>query len=480
MRSGLSNLNTPTAWADLGELLHRWTVTQRWFGGKSREEVATEIADTALLAGDDVGATVLVVLLTVDYGDGTAEHYHLPLVADPAEPIGEVGRVTVGDATVDPRGVRTLAAAATTDRATLTTVGSELVGTPHGEPALDTGTDAPTRWLHLEQSNSAAVLGDRWFVKVFRRLEPGPNPEVELTAALTEAGFADVPAQAGALGWGGAASEAPALVMVSRFEPQARDAWGQALDEADAVARGVAPPHRLVEGVADLGRVVAELHRTLAGQFGTHEIGPETFAGWTHVMQLQLDRVLELAARAPQPQVRAVVDAAEELHARFDSLADLGDAGRTTRVHGDLHLGQLLRRPDGRWLVLDFEGEPARPLSERRRPHSPLRDVAGMIRSFDYAAAHDSVDNTGGEPPAALREWRDELTRAFTSAYDAAAPRQLLPPDPSVRRRLRAAFVLDKAIYELGYELDNRPTWAPIPAGGILRVLAGDGAEVTT
>lgn len=478
MTSGLSDLATPTAWADLGELLHRWTVTQRWFGGKARESVATEIADTALLAGDDAGATVLVVLLAVDYGDGATEHYHLPLVADPDEPIGEVGRVTVGDAAADPRGVRTLAGAAATGRATPTTVGSELVGTPHGEPELK--PDTPTRWLHTEQSNSAAVLDDRWFVKIFRRLEPGPNPDVELTAALTEAGFADVPPQVGALGWGGAASAAPALVMVSRFEAEAQDAWGQALAEADAVARGAVAPHRLVDGVADLGRVVAELHQALAGQFGTHEIGQETLAGWTYAMQRQLDRVLQLAVRAPQPAVRAVADAGDQLHARFDGLAGLGDAGRTTRVHGDLHLGQLLRQPDGHWLVLDFEGEPARPLSERRRPHSPLRDVAGMIRSFDYAAAHGSVDDAGREPPAALREWRDELTRAFAAAYDAAAPRQLLPPDPSVRRALRAAFVLDKAVYELGYELDNRPAWAPIPAGGILRVLAGDGAEVTT
>lgn len=478
MTSGLSNLATPTAWADLGELLHRWTVSQRWFGGKARGDVATEIADTALLTGDGPGTTVLVVLLAVDYGNGAAEHYHLPLVADPVMPIGEVGRVTVGDAAADPRGVRTLAAAAVTDRDTPTTVGSQLVGTPHGEPTL--APEALTRWLHTEQSNSAAVLDERWFVKVFRRLEPGPNPDVELTAALTDAGFPDAPVQVGALGWGGAASAAPALVMVSQFEPDAGDAWGQALAEAHAITRGAPPPHRLVDGVADLGRVVAELHQALAGQFGTQEIGHETLAGWTHAMQRQLHRVLELAARAPQAGVRAVADASDELHARFEELAGLGEAGRTTRVHGDLHLGQLLRRPDGHWLVLDFEGEPARPLSERRRPHSALRDVAGMIRSFDYAAAHGSVDDAGGEPPATLREWRDELTRAFTAAYDAAAPRQLLPPDPAARRALRAVFVLDKAVYELGYELDNRPAWAPIPAGGILRVLAGDGAEVTT
>lgn len=477
MTSGLSDLATPTGWADLGELLHQWMLEQRWFGGKARESVATEIADTALLS-DEAGEEVLVVLLAVDYGDGAPGHYHLPLVADPAEPIGTAGRVAVGDAAADPRGVRVLTAAATSDRAIPTTVGAKLVGAPHGEPEVDLAQ--PPRWLRTEQSNSAAVLGDRWFVKVFRRLEPGPNPEVELTAALTEAGFPDVPPQAGALGWGGPATEAPALVMVSRFEPDAQDAWEQALAEADAVARGRRTPHGLMDGVADLGRVVADLHRTLADCFGTHEVGYATLAGWAHTMQLQLDEVLELTAAASHPQVRTVADAAGDLRARFEQLTDLAEAGRTTRVHGDLHLGQLLRRPDGRWLVLDFEGEPARELAERRRPHSPVRDVAGMIRSFDYAAAHGSVDERGSDPPAELRAWRDELTRAFTAAYEAAAPPQLLPPDPSARRTLRAAFVLDKAVYELGYELNNRPSWAPIPAGGILRVLAGDGAEVTT
>lgn len=481
MSGGLSDLSIPTGWADLGDLLHRWLITQRWFGGKARESAATEIVDTALLGGADGGADVLVVLLSVTYDDGAAEHYHLPLVADPEQPIGTVGRVAVGDAAIDARGVRTLAAAATRDRTTPTTVGSQLVSTPHGGLADPLAVPAgPPRWLHTEQSNSAAVLGEEWFVKVFRRLEPGPNPDVELTAVLTEAGFAEVPRQAGALAWGGVPTEAPTLVMVSHFVAEAEDAWGQALADADAVAAGHTPPNGLVAGVADLGGMVADLHRVLADRLGTHDIGHETLAGWAHTMTLQLDRVLQLAAVSPQPQVRAVVDAADDLHGRFQRLADMGDPGRSMRVHGDLHLGQLLRRDDGRWLVLDFEGEPARPLGERRRPHSPLRDVAGMLRSFDYAAAHQAANEGADDPPPALRAWRDDLMRAFTAAYDAAAPRHLLPPDPTVHRLLRSAFVLDKAVYELGYELDNRPSWASIPAGGILRVLAGEGAEVTS
>lgn len=479
MSYGLSDLSTPTGWTDLGELLHQWLVTQRWFGGKAREGAATEIVDTALLAGSDGEADVLVVLLSVTYDDGAVEHYHLPLVADPEHPIGTVGRVTVGDAAADGRGVRTLAAAATRARTIPTTVGSQLVGAPHGavqEPlAMPQGQ---TRWLYAEQSNSAAVLGEEWFVKVFRRLERGPNPDVELTAVLTEAGSTDVPHQAGALAWGGGTTEAPALVMVSHFEADAQDAWVQALDDAEAVARGETPPHGLVEGAAELGRVVADLHRVLAERLGTHDIGHETLAGWAHTMTLQLDHVLQLAHGSSQPQVRAVVDAADDLHSRFQGLTDIGDPGRSMRVHGDLHLGQLLRRSDGRWLVIDFEGEPARPVGERRRPHSPLRDVAGMLRSFDYAAAHRAAGAGQADPSRALRAWRDELTRAFTAAYDAAVPRHLLPPDPTTHRILRSAFVLDKAVYELGYELDNRPSWASIPAGGILRVLAGEGAEV--
>jgi trehalose synthase-fused probable maltokinase len=481
MPSGLSDLSIPTGWADLGGLLHRWVIAQRWFGGKGRDEAASEIADTALLPGEDGGTDVLVVLLSVTYDNGTWEHYHLPLVADPDSPIGRVGRVSVGDATADQGGVRTLAAAATRDRAVGTTMGSQLVGAPHGAAAEPLCVlDGEARWLGAEQSNSAAVLGEQWFVKVFRRVQAGPNPDVELTAVLTEAGSTEVPHQAGALAWGGVATVAPALVMVSHFETDAEDAWSQAVADAGAVSAGLAPPHGLVDGGADLGRLIAELHRVLADRLGTHEIGHETLAGWAHAMTSQLDRVLRLADGSTQPHVRAVVDAADELHSRFQGLCELGSPGRSMRVHGDLHLGQLLRRADGAWLVLDFEGAPARPLGERRRPHSPLRDVAGMVRSFDYAATHDAASRGEADPPPVLRAWRDELVGGFTAAYDAAAPPHLLPPDPTAHRWLRSALVLDEAVYELGYELDNRPCWAAIPAGGILRVLAGEGAEMTS
>lgn len=475
MTGGLSDLSMPTGWADLGEVLHDWVVTQRWFGGKAREGAATEIADTALLPGETDQDAVLVVLLAIDYGDGAVEHYHLPLVADPASPIGTVGRVTVGDAAADPRGVRTLAAAAAAARDVPTTVGSRLVGTPHGRAELDLSGEP--RWLRTEQSNSAAVLGERWFVKVFRRLELGPNPDVELTSALTDAGFAHVPAQAGALTWGGDPESAPALVMLTRFEADATDAWQQAVADAAAVARGDPPPHAVAEGMADLGRVIAELHGTLADRLGTHEIGHETLASWVHGMQHQLDEVLDLAAAADHPRVREIAELRDELRGRFEGVAAIEGAGTAVRVHGDLHLGQLLRRPDGTWMVLDFEGEPARGLSDRRRTHTPLRDVAGMVRSFDYAACHGVV-STGDEGlPPALHRWRDQLATAFVDAHERALPAELLPAHAADRRTLRAALVLDKAIYELGYELNNRPSWAAIPADGIRRVLADD-AEV--
>ena len=472
--TALDQLAEPTAWADLGALLHEWVPRQRWFGAKASVDIATEIVDTAVLPGTGHGGVdVLVVLLAVEHGT-ERDHYHVPLVAaedDAERAIGACRQVTLGDACADPAGARTLAAATLRTRAQPTTVGSALDGRPLIEQELSPA-DLP-RWIDAEQSNSAAVLGERWFLKVFRRVGDGPNPDVELTAVLTEAGQDTVPTQAGSLAWG-TGEEAPSLALLTVYMPDAADAWEQAVADAQAIARGAEPPHGIAEDIADLGGVVGELHATLADRLGAHPVGPETLALWAHGMESQLERVLSDARASADPLVAEVVSRSEEVRGHLRALSTLGDAGRTLRIHGDLHLGQLLRRLDGGWLVLDFEGEPARPLEQRRRPQSAMRDVAGMLRSFDYAAAFQA-----GEPGPTRAAWRDRMAAAFLTGYEAIAPATLLPVDPADRSALRAAFTLDKAVYELGYELNNRPDWVSIPAGGILRVLRGAAAEVS-
>ncbi len=472
--TALDQLAEPTAWADLGALLHEWVPRQRWFGAKASDDIATEIVDAAVLPGSGHGgADVLVVLLAVEHDD-QRDHYQVPLVATAADEdhlVGTCGQVPLGDACADAGGARTLAAATLSSRAQPTTVGSALAGRPLIEQELSPA-DVP-RWIDVEQSNSAAVLGERWFLKVFRRIGDGPNPDVELTAVLTEAGQDSVPTQAGSLSWG-SEDDAPSLALLTVYVPDATDAWEQALADAAAIARGAEPPHGVADDVADLGGVVGELHATLADRLGAQPVGVETLALWAHGMEAQLDRVLAQARGVEDPAVAEVVARGEEVRAHLRGLARLEDAGRTLRIHGDLHLGQLLRRPDGGWLVLDFEGEPARSLEQRRRPQSAMRDVAGMLRSFDYAAAFHA-----GEPGPTLAAWRDRMAAAFLTGYEAVAPAALLPSDPAARSALRAAFVLDKAVYELGYELNNRPDWVSIPAGGILRVLRGAAAEVS-
>ena len=188
-------------------------------------------------------------------------------------------------------------------------------------------------------------------------------------------------------------------------------------------------------------------------------------------MRAQADEVFATAERRAPDAAGTVLRRRDDVIARLDRLSDEKATGPLTRIHGDLHLGQVLLDAGDRWQLLDFEGEPAKPLEERRALNAPLRDVAGMLRSFDYAAASGSGGDLAHVPEAAA-QWRDIARSRFLDAYlEAAAGTEVLPDnDASVVAQLEA-FELDKAIYELGYELANRPTWIPIPVGGITRVL---------
>jgi maltokinase len=286
----------------------------------------------------------------------------------------------------------------------------------------------PVRLLAGEQSNTSLVVGDDIIVKLFRRLgaKGEPNPDAETVRGLWEHGFRSVPEPLGEFrrdGWD--------LAVARRFLAGSSSGWEMALED----------PHVLDE-LRDLGAVTAAMHVALADAFGS---GPGAGATWAAAMDLQAERVPLRDELDPRPHYRA--------------LAAAEDVGRAIRTHGDYHLGQVLHNR-GDWYVLDFEGEPARPVAERVAPSSPLRDVAGMLRSFGYAAA------VGGLPA----EWEPAARSRFLDGYYGHAPvGALLPSDPEP---VLAAFELDKAVYEVGYERASRPDWERIPLAAVQRLVA--------
>ncbi|MGE0726638.1 MAG: hypothetical protein AB7O92_11435 [Acidimicrobiia bacterium] len=297
-------------------------------------------------------------------------------------------------------------------------------------PSLPVGTVAE---LGGEQSNTSLVVDGAVIVKVFRRLgEPGErNPDVEVTEALWAAGFRSV-----AEPMGHAERDGRDLAVATRYLARSSSGWQMALDD----------PYFMDE-VRDLGVVTARMHVALAACFGS---SPATPGPWVEAMRNQ-------AARVPLPDG---LDAA--VAERYGAFADAADLGAAMRIHGDLHLGQVLHWR-GDWYVLDFEGEPARPLAERVAPSSPLRDVAGMLRSFGYAAA------VGGLPPVWEREARQRFWQGYRSVSEVAG---LLPEAPEAVDALLAVFELDKAIYEVGYERASRPTWEHVPLAAVRRIVS--------
>jgi trehalose synthase-fused probable maltokinase len=313
------------------------------------------------------------------------------------------------------------------------------------------------RVLAVEQSNSAAVLGDRLFLKIYRLLEPGTNPEVEVSAFLTSAGFPHSPALAGAITYLPREGEPCVAGMLQAFLPARGDGWRWFL------ARLGSGPDGAAEAVGDatqIGGITAELHAALASRpdapgFPTRLATLEELAGWRASAEAQLEGAIEAVSGDARARLEALAPAIAE---RLAAIQDAGTA-RASRIHGDYHLGQLLRTGGG-FAVIDFEGEPARPLAERRQPASPLRDVAGMLRSLDYAARTAQRGGAVGFEPDA---WLGEAREAFLSGYGGL---------PLGGERPLAAFELEKACYEVRYEANNRPEWIWLPLAALERLAA--------
>jgi maltokinase len=306
------------------------------------------------------------------------------------------------------------------------------------------------------------VFGDELILKAFRRVEPGVNPELELLRFLTERGFPNIASLAGWYEYEGRLLDAT-LGILQEYLAGARDGWELTLE------RLASDPEGLLGDLRALGAVTGDLHSALGSEgsdpaFVAEEPSTESLALLTADIDEQIERVF-----VDLPDIEAVAPIqgrGQDVRELLQHLSHLNVAGRVIRTHGDLHLGQTMLSERG-WVILDFEGEPARPLHERRRKRPPLRDVAGMLRSFSYAAAGARILN-GTEVDDG---WEDRARDAYLDGYLEHVDNALLPPGQQAIDQLLAVFELEKAVYELRYELNNRPDWVGIPVAGINRLL---------
>ncbi|HET6969191.1 MAG TPA: hypothetical protein VFI44_12960 [Ornithinibacter sp.] len=317
------------------------------------------------------------------------------------------------------------------------------------------------RPIVLEHSNSSVVFDERVILKVLRRVEPGPNPDVEITRVLSAAGYEHVLPPIAEL-----RRDDTDLAVLRDFLVGATEGWQLARASVRDLLASRLPPEEcggdFAPDAARLGEVVASLHVAMAEAWGSE---PGATRSWVEHMREGLEAVLRLT-----PPHDLDIDA---VRACLDEAEALADAGREVRIHGDLHLSQVIQVDTG-WLVLDFEGEPARRRDDRFTMSSPLRDVAGMVRSLHYVAATGLAEWDQGdtELDELLWEWEARNRDAFVAAYEAhEGIGTLLPSDPSSRATVLAAFELDKAVYELGYELGHRPDLVHIPLAGIDRLV---------
>jgi trehalose synthase-fused probable maltokinase len=494
--AGLADALTPAVLASLdGAPLIDFLVRQRWFGGKGQRPATARLRDATPLFGD---GSAVVTRLTVEQG-GDPVTYQLPLAVRPGEPdaagapravvayveaAGERG--VLFDALEDPSFRRRLGLALATG-AVFVGPGTQWVLTPFGDGGQSIASGGgEVRLIAGEQSNSSVVYDERAILKLYRRLQPGENPEVEIGELLTASAFAHAPALLGTIRFHDADGSITVAGIAQRFVPDARDGWTYALERVREQC--AAPPTARVTFADDavhLGRLTRAMHEVLANapsraDFAPLPVTPEVLRGWAEAVDRQVRTALDLldaerrAGRlepALDPAAGSLLARRGEVSERVRGLVDrLGTpAGQRIRHHGDYHLGQVLRTPDGTFTIVDFEGEPARPLSERRQRHCALRDVAGMLRSFAYAAA------VGLEHPREqAARWERAVREAFLAGYlgDAARPLPAyLPASRAAVARTLALFEIEKAFYELAYELNHRPDWVRIPLGALGRLL---------
>ena len=431
------------ATADALALSPDWIARQRWFRAKARSIAGVAVVDELPLTD----ATRLVVAEIAYVGGEAPDRYLLPLAGD-AEPADGAGAwralaaAMAGNGEIAGRHGR-LACASTRALADLP---------PAPAPGAPTLTE---RRLGVEQSNTSVVIGERLILKLFRLLEPGRNPDVEIGAFLTARGFPGTPALAGWATYHPAAGEASDVAILQALVPARGDAW------ADMLGLLARDPAAGIVAAAAIGTLTRRLHDALAGaaddpDFPSRAATPAETGAWRSAAEAQLAAAVGSLRGEEHARLVAM---GPEVRARFaDAFGRAGGQARISRIHGDYHLGQLLVAEDG-YRAIDFEGEPARPLEERRRPASPLRDVAGMLRSLDYAAR--TAERGAHHATFAADAWLSQARSAFLGAYGAIGPSEAA---------LVEAFELEKACYEVRYEANNRPDWRWLPLAAVERL----------
>jgi maltokinase len=445
--------------------LQEWVVDQRWFGAKGRTVSALEVLQGVPLRDDE--PLLVLALIAARFPTGAHDLYQLPIGIRHSDEawddgvIAEVGSWTLYDGLTDPELAREL----------LRRMREQSIARAGGSTLTFRWMDGPVlngvevRPMGVEQSNSSMVFGDALVLKSFRRVEPGVNPELELLRFLDGHGFQNIAPLAGWYEYEGRLVEST-LGILQQYLKGARDGWSLAVEEDGA------DPDELIGELRDLGQVTGRMHSVLGSDasdpaFAPEEPTDELLALITATVDEEIERIFK---NLPDDErVSEICDRGQDVRERLGQLSRIGAGGRTIRTHGDYHLGQVMLTERG-WVVLDFEGEPARSLPERRQKRSPLRDVAGMLRSFSYVAAAGQILGTRVMP----EDWESRARAAFLEGYFEDVDPALLPPGQESIEKLLSVFELEKAVYELNYEINNRPDWVAIPVRSIQRILESE------
>ena len=500
------------------EALPEFLRRQRWFAGKAREVEAVRLADAVRPKG--FPASSFLALTEAEFDEGGPETYFLPLAIASGRDAKRVGRevperiiatwetpdgpAALYDGLVDPGTCWALLTAIESNRSAPTGRGEirALRTTAFDRARGPVGTPLEVIPKTTEQSNSVVLFDQRLLIKVFRRIEPGINPDFEIGKFLSEeTRFDRIPQTAGTIEYHRSGSEPATLAVLQTLVLNQGTGWDHALGELRAFYERVDRPdtpddpaaaEALVgsypAAAALLGRRTAELHRALASDTSDPDFAPEplTAADLSFLRESMRDQFARpssswktASARGGslprcKPRPGRCWTRRQGLMAELDALPAARPGSTRIRCHGDYHLGQVLRVDDD-FVILDFEGEPARPLDARRRKETPMKDVVGMLRSFNYAAYAALFQRTRDKPADSdrlapwARLWAARASTAFLDAYRAAVGEaDFVPADPDALGLLLRLFTLDKALYELWYELNNRPDWVRIPIQGIL------------